>query len=111
MCILEGHSITAPVSGTHVLAIQGPPTALGRSSCCQRASAHDLPLVALTVADFIARVYRFADLSPSVQQALSLSKGAPPTTANDKHYQCYTTWPRNDEYGYLGYRSQLEPVR
>jgi len=44
-------------------------------------------------------------------QALSLSKGAPPTTANDKHYQCYTTWPRNDEYGYMGLRSQLLPVR
>ena len=46
-----------------------------------------------------------------ISQALSLSVGAPPTTANDKHYQCYTTWPRDDEYGYLGYRSQLLPVR
>ena len=43
-------------------------------------------------------------------QALSLSTGAPPTTANDKHYQCYTTWPRDDEFGYLGIRSHLLPV-
>jgi len=54
---------------------------------------------------------RFVNRSALSPQALSLSKGAPPTTANDKHYQCYTTWPRNDEYGYLGLRSQLLPVR
>ena len=42
---------------------------------------------------------------------LSLTPDAPPTTANDKHYQCYTTWPRDDEKGYMGRRSELIGVR